>query len=74
MFEIKYRKLYRKPLLKDLGDLRSLTLSYSPGGSDSGGSFKSFKSPIPRQPGGFPEQPGVPPSLGDPPSFDNAGS
>jgi hypothetical protein len=34
----KVRKLYRKPLLKPLGDLRSLTLGGSAGAGDSGSS------------------------------------
>lgn len=35
----KPRKLYRKPHLQELGDLRTLTLGGSPGAGDSGTSF-----------------------------------
>ncbi len=48
------RKLYRKPQLQKLGDLRTLTLGGSYGALDSGSNHatKPF-SPIP-QPGDFP--------------------
>jgi len=32
----KFRKVYGKPILKKIGDLRTLTLGGSPGGGDSG--------------------------------------
>jgi hypothetical protein len=33
------RRLYQKPRLQELGDLRTLTLGGSPGNGDSGGGF-----------------------------------
>ena len=35
----KVLKLYVKPCLKKLGDIRTITLGGSPGGGDSGGGF-----------------------------------
>ena len=54
----KSRKLYRKPHLQELGDLRSLTLGGSPGVGDSSNQFT-------QQPPGAP--PGSSPLL--PPEF-----
>ena len=51
------RKHYRKPQLKELGDLRTLTLGGSPGTGDSqSGSVRMNPSSLP-QPGGFPPMP-----------------
>ena len=53
------RKMYRKPQLMELGDLRSMTLGGSPGTGDSGSSgTRKPASGLP-QPGGFP--PPLPP-------------
>jgi hypothetical protein len=45
------RKLYRKPRLEVLGDLRTLTLGGSPGLNDSGSEFTRKPPPIPPTPG-----------------------
>lgn len=52
------RKPYRKPCLKKLGDLRSLTLGGSAGAGDSGGSLThKVKLGLP-QPAGIPRPDG----------------
>lgn len=39
------KKAYRKPVLIDLGDLRTVTMAQSPGQGESGNSF-NFKYPV----------------------------
>ena len=51
------RKPYRKPYLKNLGDLRTLTLGGSAGAGDSGGSL-THKVKIGLQPVGIPRPDG----------------
>jgi hypothetical protein len=54
--EVNSRKQYRKPQLKELGDLRTLTLGGSPGTNDSGlgGTRQPPSGDGFIQPGGFP--------------------
>jgi hypothetical protein len=61
------RKLYRKPKLDILGDIRTLTLGGSPGGGDSGGGLYTQLPPgVHRSiPPGFPQPDGFP-RPGDP--------
>lgn len=42
----KLHKPYSKPILEELGDLRSLTLGGSPGVNDSGGGFQIENFPF----------------------------
>ncbi len=43
--DIEKRKLYVKPRLEEMGDLRTLTLGSSPGGMESGG-IGGFHEPM----------------------------
>ena len=61
------RKLYRKPQLEYLGDLRSITLGSSTMGTPDSG-FGSWNNNAPvRMPPGFPLPDGSPRKPGDPP-------
>jgi hypothetical protein len=58
MNQRKSRKQYLKPILEELGDLRTLTLGGSPGVGESGGAYPEFPQTSPRNlPPGFPPPP-----------------
>jgi hypothetical protein len=57
------RKIYRKPLLKKLGDLRALTLGGSPGVGDSSNGTTEFPPGGGPTPGSYPGPGGFPPTF-----------
>lgn len=61
--ELGNRKIYRKPLLKKLGDLRSLTLGGSPGVGDSSNGATQFPPGSGPTPGSYPVPGGFPPTF-----------
>ena len=61
------RKLYRKPQLEVLGDLRSLTLGGSFGTGESGSTVRKVQTGLIPLPGDFPQPPDGFPKPGEPP-------